>query len=421
VRLLSQQGVIRQPEAARREQVGPVAVVGKRPRLAEQPVDDMTVSDLVLAPASQPGQLLHTPTGEPDLDSFGKDTSLHPLADEPSRHRVDVALDVDRAATVHPHLSSLTRLQSLIRQRPQSRPLFGQTLLPARVELTKQPLQELLVGGPTVEVAVPPQQQRLLQRPLEAVMALFHVAVLVALTGLDGLPLQPVVPEQPLITLIEARPFGPRRDGGGEPIRAVKLGDAAQLEQGVLQTLAEALQGLREADRAGLPVAVGQHEVVDHVVERSAVDGHPQIGAVGEVTGRQSSGVMDLGEEHLLGLTVQSPPTLDPPLQGSQLVVGEPPWVTALQIDEQRLGLQAGIESQQFLQLGPDLGEGIRSRGVVAFHDHDLAGQKTEAAILASGLGIEPRLGRSPFLGQPLKIEPKEQANLLIGDHREHP
>jgi hypothetical protein len=375
LRLLSQQGVKSQTEAARREQVRPVAVVGKRPRLANQPVDDVPVGDPGLAATAQPGQLLHPPTGVPDLDPLRENTSLHPLADQPSRHRVDVALDMDRAAAVHPHLSSPARFQPLIRQRPQSRPFLGQTLLPARVELTKQPFQELLVGGPTVEVAVPSQEQCLLQRPLEAVMALLHVAVFMALPGLDGLPLQTVVPEQALITLVEAGPFGPRRDGGGEPIRAVKLGNAAQLEQGVLQALAEALQALREADGAGLPVAVGQHEVVDHVVERSSVDGHPQIGAVSEVTGRQPSGVMVLGEEHLLGLTVQGPPGPHPPLQGPQLVVGEPARMTALQIDEQRLGLQAGVELQQFLQLGPDVGEGVGSGAVVAFHDRDLAGQ----------------------------------------------
>jgi hypothetical protein len=421
LRLLGQQGVIRQTETARREQVGPVAVVDKRPRLANQPVDDVPVGDLVLAATSQPRQLLHPPTGVPDLDPLREDTSLHPLADQPRRHRVDVALDVDRAAAVHPHLSPLTRLQTPHRQRSQSRSFLGQTLLATRVELTKQPPQELLVGGPTVEVAVPPQQQRLLQRPLKAMVTLLHVAVLVALAGLDGLALQSVVPQQALITVVEAGPFGPRRDGGGEPIRAMKLGHAAQLEQGVLQALAQTLQALREADGAGLPVAVSQHEVVDHVVERRAVDGHLQIGAVGEVAGRQPSGVMVLGEEHLLGLTVQRSPGPHPPLQGSQLGVGEPARMTALQIDEQRLGLQAGVESQQLLQLGPDVGEGIGSRRVVAFHDRDLAGQAAEAAILASGLGIESRLGRGPFPGHVLKIEPKEQANLLISDHREYP
>jgi hypothetical protein len=252
-------------------------------------------------------------------------------------------------------------------------------------------------------------------------MALFHVAVLVGLAGLNRLPLQPVMPQQRLVTLVEAGPFRPRRHGGGQPVGTMDLGHTTQLEQGVLQTFAQALQALGKTDGARLPVAVGQHEVVDHVVQRRAVDGHPQVGAVGEVTGTQPAGVVHLGEEHLLGLAVQGSPPLDPPLQRPELVVGEPPRVTALQIDKQGLGFQARVEQQQLLELGPDFSEGIRSGAVIPVHELDLTGQSVEASVLAGGLGIESRLGRDLLLGQMLKIEPSELANLLIGDHREHP
>jgi hypothetical protein len=92
------------------------------------------------------------------------------------------------------------------------------------------------------------------------------------------------------------------------------LGSAAQLGQGVLQTVAEALEALGEADAAGLPVRVGQHEVVDQVRQRLAVDGHLQAGRVREVGGAQVAGLVDLAEEDLLGRTVQGPPLLDVPL-----------------------------------------------------------------------------------------------------------
>ena len=114
---------------------------------------------------------------------------------------------------------------------------------------------------------------------------------------------------------------------------------------------AEALAALGEADRAGLPVRVGQHEVVDQVVERAAVDGHAQVGAVGEVAGAQPAGVMHLGEEDLLGRPVQGPPLLDAPLQGPQLAVGEAAGEAALQVGEQGLGLQAGVELQLLFEL----------------------------------------------------------------------
>ena len=55
LRLLLLQQVVSQAEAAGGEQVGPVAVIGKGPWLAEQPVDDVPVRNLVFALAPQPG------------------------------------------------------------------------------------------------------------------------------------------------------------------------------------------------------------------------------------------------------------------------------------------------------------------------------------------------------------------------------
>src|SRR5262249_57501456 len=112
-------------------------------------------------------------------------------------------------------------------------------------------------------------------------------------------------------------------DGGREPVGAVQPGHAAQLPQGVLQALAEALVTLREADGAGLPVGIRQDEVVDQVGEGDAGQGDAQVGAVREVGGAQPAGVVDLGEEDLPGGAVLGPPLLDPALQGPQLAVGQ--------------------------------------------------------------------------------------------------
>src|SRR5438045_2992425 len=83
--------------------------------------------------------------------------------------------------------------------------------------------------------------------------------------------------------------------------RARHARHAAQLGEGILQAVAEALEALGEADAAGLPVRVGQHEVVDQVRKRLAVDRHLQAAGVREIGGAQVAGLVDLAEEHLLG------------------------------------------------------------------------------------------------------------------------
>ena len=123
--------------------------------------------------------------------------------------------------------------------------------------------------------------------------------------------------------------------------------------------------------------------MVDQVGEGHAVDGHAQAGAMREVGGAQPAGLVDLGEEHLLGRAVQGPPLLDAALQGPQLAVGEAAGETALQVVEQGFGLQSGVEAQLLFELRPDLGEGVGPGALVAVHASHLAGQLAEPAILA--------------------------------------
>jgi hypothetical protein len=150
-------------------------------------------------------------------------------------------------------------------------------------------------------------------------VSLLHVAVLVALASLDGLGLQTVMLHQGLVTLLEGLlSFNSWLDGSRQSIGAVQLGHAAQLPQGVLQTFRETFQALGETHGARLPVGVGQHEVVDHVVERTSVDGHAQVGAVGEVAGGQPTGMMHLGKEDFFGRPLLGTPDLAPPLQSPQ-------------------------------------------------------------------------------------------------------
>jgi hypothetical protein len=137
------------------------------------------------------------------------------------------------------------------------------------------------------------------------------------LRRVDRLPLQAVVPQQRLVAALKGRSITARRDGGRQGVGAMHPRNAAQLGQGVLQAVAEALEALAEAHAAGLPVRVGQHEVVDQVRKRLAVDGHLQAGRVREIGSAQTAGRMDLAEEDFLGRPVQGPPLLDVPLQGA--------------------------------------------------------------------------------------------------------
>lgn len=79
LRMLLDQPVIDKAEATRREQVIPIAVVGKRSRLTHQPVDDVPVVDAVVAPATQARQTLDLPLGIPDLDVVGVQAGLDPF------------------------------------------------------------------------------------------------------------------------------------------------------------------------------------------------------------------------------------------------------------------------------------------------------------------------------------------------------
>jgi hypothetical protein len=109
--LLFDQAVIDETKAAGGEQIVAVAVVGKRPRLAHQPVDDVPVVDVVVTSTTQPGQTLDLLLGIPDLDVLGVQAGLDPFPDQPAGHRVGVAGDVDGAPAIDPHAQPFTGLQ----------------------------------------------------------------------------------------------------------------------------------------------------------------------------------------------------------------------------------------------------------------------------------------------------------------------
>ena len=271
--------------------------------------------------------------------------------------------------------------------------------------MSEQIAEVVLVHFAAREVATGAEHQLLVERPFEAVVALLDVPVLVAVPGLDRLPVEAVVREQRPVALCELGTRRARRDRGREPVGAVNEGHAAEFGQRVLQPVGQRLERLGEAHGAGLPVRVGEHEVVDQVLERLPVDGHPQVGHVGEVGRTQPPGRVDLGEEHFLRRSVARPPRLDAPLERAELAIGEPPGVLALELPEQGQRLQPGVEGQSLDDAGPDVGErvGVGAPGVR--HPY-LAGEPAEPAVLACGLGIHARPEGGEGGGRPLRVLP---------------
>jgi hypothetical protein len=247
-------------------------------------------------------------------------------------------------------------------------------------------------------------------------MALLDVAVLVGLPRLDRLGFEAVVRHKGLVPPGEQLGLRIGVDRRGQAIGAVPSGNPSQFPQGVLQPFAEALEALGEADRAGLPVGVGEHEVVDQVVERLSRDRDAEFGHMSEVTLGEPPRLMSLCEEHLLGRPLEGTPPFDPPLQATELDIGESPREAALEIDEKGLGLEPRVEPELIDEFGPDVLERVLP-GPPGMGRTSLTGEPVGVAVLACRLLVEARLvgglGQGVF-GLEQRPQPPEQA---IGDH----
>jgi hypothetical protein len=410
------QQVVGHPESAGGEHRVAVAVLLERPGLADQPVDDVAVLDAMSAPTPEPRQGVQFPGPVPDVEGLGPDVDIDLFADQSAGQRVGVAADVDRAPGIDPGLEPPGHLQPSGRQGRQDGHLLMETLPSIGIASGHEPLEERLIVASIGEIAAASEHQGLIDGLLEAVMTLFDVAVLVGLSRLDRLTFEPVMGEQSLVASSEHLGFGVAVDRRGQAIGAVSPRDSSQFPQGVLQALAEALEALREADGAGLPVGVGEHEVIDHVVERLAEDGDAELGHAGEVALGEPPRLVDLSEEDLLGRPFEGPPSFDPTLQATELDVGEPTGKAALQVEEEGLGLEARVEPEQFQQLGPDVLERVLP-GPPGMRDSSLTGQRVGVAVLACRLLVDfgpvGSVGERGFGLEQLPQPPE----LTIGDH----
>ena len=126
--------------------------------------------------------------------------------------------------------------------------------------------------------------------------------------------------------------------------------------------------------------------------------------------------LVDLGEEHLLGRPFEGPPLLDPPLQATELDVGEPSREAALQVVEEGLGLEPRVEPELLDEFGPDVLERVLP-GPPGMGDSPLTGERVGVAVLACRLlvdaGLVGGLGQCVFGLEQLPQPPE----LAIGDH----
>jgi hypothetical protein len=266
-----------------------------------------------------------------------------------------------------------------------------ETLLSMGMAPGHELLEERLIVASAGEITAPPQHQGLVDGPLEAMMTLLDVAILVGLSRLDRLSFEAVMRKQCLVSPSKHLCVWIVVDRGGQAIGAVSPGDSSQFPQGVLQPFAEALEALGEADRAGLPVGVGEHEVIDQVVERLAEEGDAELGHAGEVTLGESPRLVDLREEHLPGRAFEGTPPFDPALQAPELDVGEPAGTAALQVEEEGLGLEPRVDPQQFAQFRPDILERVLP-GPPGVRDSSLTGERVGVAVLACRLLVNASL-----------------------------
>jgi hypothetical protein len=171
----------------------------------------------------------------------------------------------------------------------------------------------------------------LLHRLLDAPVRLLAIPILVSAGGVGRLGLDPVVPHERPVVLRELFSMAILVHSQTHAVIAMPLRRRSQGPQGVLQALAETGEALRKAHRDVFPVRVGQHEVVQQMVEALTLNADAHILHVREVGGAQPPGLVHLAEVHLLGRTFQRTPAPHPPLQGPQHRVDILTRITLLQ------------------------------------------------------------------------------------------
>lgn len=174
-------------------------------------------------------------------------------------------------------------------------------------------------------------------------MTLLDIAVFMGLPRLNLPPFHVVIAQQCLIAPLKIRRDGEIVHGRRHSIRAMQQWHATQLPQRSLQAFTQAGEALGKADRAGFPVRIRQHEVIQQMGESFPGNENAHIRQMREVAFARFAGPMLLREVHFLCRPFRRPPVFYFPLQGPELTICESLRMLALQRRENRLGLQARI------------------------------------------------------------------------------
>ncbi len=351
--------IVGQTEARGRKQVLTIDIVGERARLPHQLVDDMSIVNGVFVPADQARPRLHMMIRVPDLDAIGIQPGFDPFADEPARHRISVAMNVNQTAGVDLAGHLQTTVEPLIGQCPERRRLFGQAVAPAGVAGLHHLLQEHHILVAAGEVAAAAQEQRLIHGRLEMPVRRFTVAVLVRLSDVDALTIHAVVREQVAIARLKLTRHRQIIHRRGQAVAAMAPRRTAEFPERFLQTVGQGLERLRRANIHRLPVRVGQHEVVHQVIERLPRDGDAQVVHVGEVRRPEIPGLMDLPEHDRAVRPGQGAPLTHPPLESPAMRVEKRPRMFPAQPVEQCLCQQPRLGPQPLFHGRPHIGKGI--------------------------------------------------------------
>ena len=148
-----------------------------------------------------------------------------------------------------------------------------------------------------------------------------HIALLVGAGYIDRPRLGLQMTAELLVGVVERTllivafdPVGRRRRVVGPQFR----GHSAQAPVARLNPGLERNERFGKANARPLPIAAGQHEVTEQMIEGSPLDGDAKFPGPLPVELRRPAGLMRLRKEHFLGRTVEGPPHLYSALKRAQ-------------------------------------------------------------------------------------------------------
>ena len=237
--------------------------------LADQRPDQVAIVNDAVALALLPR---HHCLGIAPRDLLGIQPDVHRLPDQPRGHGIEIEADPNRREPTNQNGPGPALLQLRGGQSPHRVHVLLELLVSTAIPADHEVPQERRIVRLTRQVASPAEQQRLRDGPVEAVRGLFHIAVLMAASGGVRLGLYPLMVQDLAIAGCEGQATCPQRMRGSHQIfRAMDGRDTPQLPEGGMKPGDQRLEALRGTDRTGLPVRVGQDEMIEGRAQKPGV------------------------------------------------------------------------------------------------------------------------------------------------------